>query len=342
MKTLKLIPGILLSVAIAALACFIESLLPIHLIGSAVIAMFIGMMLNGVIKNTKIFATGIKFTSKKILKLAIILLGLSLNITTILNVGKMSLVVMIFTLLTCFGGGYFIGRALGLNWKLSNLISAGTGICGGSAIAAIAPTIDADDNDVAYAMSATFLFDMAMIILFPIMGRALGMSDQAFGIWAGTAVNDTSSVVATGYAFSEAAGDFATMVKLTRTLAIIPTVITFSLIQLRIKRKEALASSADGSNLKANFKITKIFPWFILGFLAMSIVASLLPIPAAVVTGTKSVSKFLMVSALAAIGLNTSFANLKKAGIRPMIHGFIISALVVVVALLVEMGMGIV
>ena len=139
MKTLKLIPGILLSVAIAALACFIESLLPIHLIGSAVIAMFIGMMLNGVIKNTKFFATGIKFTSKKILKLAIILLGLSLNITTILNVGKMSLVVMVFTLLTCFGGGYFIGRALGLNWKLSNLISAGPGICGGSAIAAIAP-----------------------------------------------------------------------------------------------------------------------------------------------------------------------------------------------------------
>ena len=342
MKVLKLIPGVILSVGIAALACFIESLLPIHLIGSAVIAMFIGMILNHFLKNTKIFASGIKFTSKKILKLAIILLGLSLNITTILHVGKMSLVVMIFTLLTCFGGGYFIGKALGLNWKLSNLISAGTGICGGSAIAAIAPTIEADDNDVAYAMSATFLFDMAMILLFPIMGRAIGMSDQAFGIWAGTAVNDTSSVVATGYAFSEAAGDFATMVKLTRTLAIIPTVITFSLIQLRLKRKEALANSCDGSDLKANFKITKIFPWFILGFLAMSIVASLLPIPTVVVSETKSVSKFLMVSALAAIGLNTSFAKLKKAGIRPMIHGFIISALVVIVALLVEICMGIV
>ncbi len=154
---------------------------------------------------------------------------------------------MVFTLLTCFGGGYFIGKALGLNWKLSNLISAGTGICGDSAIAAIAPTIDADDNDVAYAMSATFLFDMAMIVLFPIMGRALGMTDQAFGIWAGTAVS-----------------------------------------------------------------------------------------------GTKTASKFLMVCALATIGLNTSFASMKKAGMRPMIHGFIISALVVIVALLVEMGMGIV
>ena len=342
MKVLKVFPGIILSVGVALLACWLESLLPIHLIGSAVIAMFIGMVLNHFLRNTKVFASGLKFTSKKILKFAIILLGLSLNITTILNVGKMSLTVMIFTLLTCFGGGYFIGKALGLNWKLSNLISAGTGICGGSAIAAIAPTIDADDNDVAYAMSATFLFDMAMIVLFPIMGQAMGMTDQAFGIWAGTAVNDTSSVVATGYAFSEGAGDFATMVKLTRTLAIIPTVITFAFVQLRLKRKEALANSKNGSEQNANFSIAKIFPWFILGFLAMSIVASVFPIPAAIVSGTKSASKFLMVCALAAIGLNTSFSSMKKAGIRPMIHGFIISALVVVVALLVEMAMGIV
>ncbi len=342
MKALKIVPGVILSVGVALIACWIESLLPIHLIGSAVIAMFIGMILNYFLKDTAVFASGLKFTSKKILKFAIILLGLSLNITTILNVGRMSLTVMIFTLLTCFGGGYFIGKALGLNWKLSNLISAGTGICGGSAIAAIAPTIDADDNDVAYAMSATFIFDMAMIVLFPIMGRALGMSDEAFGIWAGTAVNDTSSVVATGYAFSEGAGDFATMVKLTRTLAIIPTVITFAFIQLNIKRKEALADSRNGDGLKANFSITKIFPWFILGFLAMSIVASVFSIPADVVTGIKTASKFLMVCALAAIGLNTSFGSMKKSGIRPMIHGFIISALVVVVALLVEVAMGIV
>ena len=342
MKVLKVFPGIILSVGVALVACWIENLLPIHLVGSAVIAMFIGIILNHFLRNTKVFASGLKFTSKKILKFAIVLLGLSLNITTILNVGKMSLTVMIFTLLTCFGCGYFIGKALGLNWKLSNLISAGTGICGGSAIAAIAPTIDADDNDVAYAMSATFLFDMAMIVLFPIMGQAMGMTDQAFGIWAGTAVNDTSSVVATGYAFSEGAGDFATMVKLTRTLAIIPTVIIFAFVQLRLKRKEALANSQNGSELKANFSITKIFPWFILGFLAMSIVASVFEVPAAVVSGTKSASKFLMVCALAALGLNTSFSSMRKAGIRPMVHGFIISVLVVIVALVVEIAMGIV
>ncbi len=342
LNLVKILPGTILSILIAILACFLESLLPIHVIGAAVIAMFIGMFLNSFIKKYKIFSSGLKFTSKKILKFAIILLGLSLSIKTILNVGRLSLAVMVFTLLTCFGGGYFIGKALGLNWKLSNLISAGTGICGGSAIAAVSSVIEADDDDIAYAMSATFLFDMAMIVLFPIMGTALGMSDQAFGIWAGTAVNDTSSVVATGYAFSEAAGDFATMVKLTRTLAIIPTVIVFALIQLRIKRREALSRSSETGEMKANFKLSKIFPWFILGFLAMALVASLFPLPQTIVTATKSTSKFLMVSALAAIGLNTSFSSMKKSGIRPMIHGFIISALVVIVALLVEICMGIV
>lgn len=342
MKVIKYFPGIILSALIAVLSLWIESLLPIHLIGSAVIAMFIGMILNNLLKTTDVFSSGIKFTSKKLLKFAIILLGLSLNITTVLQVGKMSLTVMLFTLLTCFGGGYFIGRALKLNWKLSNLISAGTGICGGSAIAAISSTIDADDDDVAYAMSATFLFDMAMIVLFPIMGRAIGMGDEAFGIWAGTAVNDTSSVVATGYAFSEAAGDFATMVKLTRTLSIIPTVIAFAFIQLRLKKKEAIKNSGSSEGLKANFNVKKIFPWFILGFVAMSVVASVFVIPAEIVSCTKTASKFLMISALAAIGLNTSFSSFKKSGIRPMIHGFIISALVVIVALVVEMCMGIV
>lgn len=342
MKILKLLPGLLLSVTVAAFSCLIESILPIHVIGSAVIAMFIGMFANCFLGNAALLTPGLKFTSKKVLKFAIILLGLSLNISTILHVGRLSLTVMVFTLLTCFGGGHFIGKALGLNWKLSNLISAGTGICGGSAIAAVSTTIEADDSDVAYAMSATFIFDMAMIILFPIMGRALGMTDEAFGIWAGTAVNDTSSVVATGYAFSEGAGDFATMVKLTRTLAIIPTVVVFAFIQLSIKRREAAECSMDGSGLKASFSIRKIFPWFILGFLAMSVLASVFPIPAEFVSASKSLSKFLMVCALAAIGLNTSFTSLKNAGIRPMIHGFIISALVVIVALLVEMAMGMV
>lgn len=335
----RMLPGFSAALLIAAVAKFLESLLPIHLVGASVIALFIGMILNPLLSKYQIFKPGLKFTSKKILKFAIILLGASLSIGVVLNVGKMSLVVMAFTLLTCFGGGYFVGKMLGLNWKLSNLISAGTGICGGSAIAAIAPVIDAEDRDIAYAMSATFLFDMAMILLFPIMGHALGLSDTAYGLWAGTAVNDTSSVVAAGYAYSEAAGDFATMVKLTRTLAIIPTVLIFSLIQARLRRKEA---NAAGDVKGAKVNVLSLFPWFIIGFIALAIINSVGLIPAAVSAGAKDISKFLMVAALAAIGLGTSFKDMKKSGIKPMIHGFIISALVVVVALAVEYFMGLV
>ena len=333
---LEILPGFALSLVVAIIAKLVESVLPTHIVGASVIALFLGMVINSFFRP-KWLKAGLKFTSKKVLKFAIILLGASLSINVIFNVGKMSLMVMVFTLLTCFGGGYFIGKAFGLDWKLSNLISAGTGICGGSAIAAIAPVIDAEDRDVALAMSATFIFDMAMIVLVPIMGRALGLSDMAFGLWAGTAVNDTSSVVATGYAFSEAAGDFATMVKLTRTLSIIPTVLVFAFVNLRLKKKNNISTDET-----KKVDVLKLFPWFIVGFVALAVVNSFGVIPAGVSAAAKSVSKFLMVTALSAIGLSTSFGEFKKAGLAPMLHGFTISALVVVVAIGVEWCMGIV
>ncbi len=332
----KYAPGIGVALVIAALSKWLESLLPIHLIGASVIALFIGMLIN-LFWHPAWLKPGLAFTSKKILKFAIILLGLSLSIGMVLEVGKLSLCVMVFTLATCFGVGYFVGKALKLNWKTSNLISAGTGICGGSAIAALAPVIDADDMDIAYAMSATFLFDMVMILLFPLMGQWLGLSDMAYGLWAGTAVNDTSSVVAAGFAYSEAAGDFATMVKLTRTLSIIPVVLIFAVINTRLKQKE---TGANGEKTKVKF--TKLFPWFILGFLAMAILNSTGIVSQELSSGAKDVSKFLMVAALAAIGLNTDFKKMAKSGARPMLHGFIISALVVIVAIAVEYAMGIV
>ena len=337
-KAAALIPGIMLALGIALIARFLESLessAGLHIIGASVIALFIGMIINAFWKPTKVTAPGIKFTSKKLLKVAIILLGASLNIRTVVTVGKFSLTVMVFTLATCFGLGALIGKALGLNWKTSSLINAGTGICGGSAIAAIAPVIEADDMDIAYGISATFLFDTIMIVVFPLLGHWMGLSDAAFGLWAGTAVNDTSSVVATGYAFSEAAGDFATMVKLTRTLSIIPAVLVFAAINLRIKKKE----NADASGVKVS--IRSIFPWFILAFLAMSALTSLGVLPGELVSVMKTISKFLMVAALAAIGLNTDFKSLCRSGAKPMLHGFIVSLLVVLVAIGVEYAIGI-
>ena len=326
--------GIAICFAVAGVSVLLEELIPGGLLGASIIALFTGTIINSFFHPAWI-KPALKFTSKKILKAAIILLGASLSVSTIVSVGKMTFFVMIFTFAMCFGGGYVIRKLFGLNWKLSNLISAGTGICGGSAIAAIAPVIDADDKDIAFAMSSTFLFDMVMIALYPLMGKALGMSDIAYGIWAGTSVNDTASVVASGYAFSEAAGDFATMVKLTRTIAIIPTVLVFAWIGIRIKKKEMLAS---GNGKKVN--MMKIIPWFIGGFLLLAVANSLGCIPAAVSGVMKTASKFLMVTALAAIGLSTSITDFKKAGLAPMFYGITIDTLVTLTALAVIWCMG--
>ena len=326
--------GVAICFAVAGLSVLLESRIPGDVLGASIIALFMGTIINSFF-HPAWMKPALKFTSKKVLKAAIILLGASLSAGTIMSVGKMTFFVMIFTFAMCFGGGYFVRKLFGLNWKLGNLISAGTGICGGSAVAAIAPVIDADDKDIAFAMSSTFLFDMVMVALYPLMGKALGMSDIAYGIWAGTSVNDTASVVASGYAFSEAAGDFATMVKLTRTIAIIPTVLVFAWIGTRIKQKEMKAA-----NQGKKVDLVKIVPWFIGGFLGLAILNSVGVIPAALSGVMKAASKFLMVTALAAIGLNTSITDFKKAGLAPMFYGVTIDTLVTLTALAVIWCMG--
>lgn len=330
------VPEILLTVALAVVSIGLSKLVPKGLISASVIAMLLGMCLNPILKKRNAKFKGFAFVSKHVLKGAIVLMGATLSISEVFRVGKYSLIVMCFTLVAAFGFGNLFGKMFKMNWKLSNLISAGTGICGGSAIAALSPTMEADDGDVAYAISATFLFDIVMVILFPIMGRAFGMSDMGFGLWAGTAVNDTSSVVAAGYAFSDAAGSFAMIVKLTRTLSIIPIVLIFSFVTQRLKIKQAKLSGGEIATAK-KVSLLKIFPWFILGFLAMVALRSVGVIGEGLGGGISQVSKFAMVMALGAIGMKTDFRSVAKSGFKPMLHGFIISAIVVVVAFVVQL-----
>ena len=363
----KLIPirGIITAVLLAVVANKISSFIPGKVISGGVFAMLIGMLLYPLITDKLKLESGLRFVSKKILKLSIILMGATLSMTQVMLAGSYSLIVMVFTLITAFGLGNIVGRWFGMNWKLSNLISAGTGICGGSAIAAISPVIEADDTDIAYAISATFIFDVVMVIFFPIMGRALGLSDLNYGLWAGTAVNDTSSVVAAGYAFSDAAGQFATIVKLTRTLSIVPIVMIFSWISHRQAARDIADDQAQSEQIdkSAGVNISKIFPWFILLFLGMVALRTGLDFIANKITSDNSaftsavnllspdkissvtsklagISKFAMVMALGAIGLNTDFVKLSKSGFKPMLHGFIISAAVVIVALFVQSLLG--
>ncbi len=356
MKTVKpYAGGLVAAVLLALIANGFSSLIPGQIISGGVFAMLIGMLFYPLVTDHFKLAPGLRFISKRGLRLSIILMGFTLSLTQVLTTSRYSLIVMVFTLITAFGLGNLFGRLFNMNWKLSNLISAGTGICGGSAIAALSPVIEADDSDIAYSLSATFIFDVVMVVLFPIMGRALLMSDLNYGLWAGTAVNDTSSVVAAGYAFSDAAGQFATIVKLTRTLSIVPIVMVFSWVAHRLKMS-ANTTTADGPDRR--FSITAIFPWFILLFLAMVLLRTSLDAlvlsavgasfatwltPDAVngIAGIISrISKFAMVMALGAIGLNTDFAKLSRSGFKPMLHGFIISSAVVIVSYMVQSLLG--
>lgn len=334
-----IIGGVAFTLFLAAFSVIITSLMPWHIIGAGVLSLLLGMLLSPITQRYKFLQSGFGFTSKKILRLAIILMGISLSFTQVLEVGKFSLIVMVFTLITAYGGGYLFGKLLKMDWKLSGLISTGTGICGGSAIAAVAPVINAKDSDIAYAISVTFIFDILMVVLFPLMGVYFNMTDLGFGLWTGTAVNDTSSVVAAGYAFSNAAGNFAVIVKLTRTLAIVPVVLAFSFINERLNSKDKNINEASLSK-KTKVNIQKIFPWFILMFLGLVAVKSTGLIPDPLSSSVSDISRFLMVMSLGAIGLRTDFSKLKKSGFAPLLHGFIISTLVVVVSFLVQTFLG--
>lgn len=335
MKSLKsIIPGITLTASLAVFSIFFINLLSIHYLSASVVALLLGIVFHTLFGIHPIYNKGIQLSSKQVLRLAIILMGLSLNFKQVVQVGLYSLAVMFFTLLTAFAVGYFIGKLLKINWKLSSLISVGTGICGGSAIAAVAPTIEAEDKDIAYAIAATFLFDIVMVVLFPIWGSALHMTDLGFGLWAGTAINDTSSVVAAGYAFSSEAGSYAVIVKLTRTLFIIPIVLIFSVIQSEVKKKESPDS------LRKKVSIKKIFPYFILLFLLMVMMRSTGFVPDSISKQVTQISKFLMVMALGAIGLKTNFKDLIKSGYQPMVLGFLVSSAVVIVAYFIQGFLG--
>jgi len=312
----------------------LSSLIPGDIIGATVMALLVGMALNPLLNRNEQFSAGVNFAGKIVLRIGIILMGVNLNFSEVLSVGKYSLFVMIFTMATAFGAGNLIGRLFGVNWKLTNLLSVSTAICGGSAVAAVGPVIKAKDEDIAYAISSTFIFDILTVVAIPWIGFALGMSDMGYGLWVGTAVNDTSSVVAAGYAFSDFAGNTAVIVKLTRTLFIVPYVLLFSVITERLEAK----SEAGHGRTSINFR--KIFPYFIVLFLVVVALRSTGIIPGALIPALSKTSKLCMIVALSAIGLKTSFRDIKNIGFKPMILGLTVDTLVVIVSIGVQVVTG--
>ena len=327
MVSKKQVPGLFLAFGIAVAAYIINAILPSALLGATLIALLLGMLLNPIVMRTDSYDSGMNWTSKYVLRAGIILAGITLSFSQVIEAGKYALVLMVFTLATAFGVGYLCKKVFKINWKLASLLSISTAICGGTAVATLGPTIHAKNRDIAYAISATFLFDMITVIAFPWIGQWLGLSDTSYGLWIGTAVNDTSSVVAAGYAFSDAAGVLATIVKLTRTLFIVPIVLIFSWIYAK---KETPSQSAEKVNIK------NIFPWFILGFLIVVGIRSTGLLPETTVDIVAFLSKFFLSMALAAIGLKTSFKEIAGVGIKPMVAGVVIDVSVVFVSLFAQ------
>lgn len=327
MVSKKQVPGLFLAFGIAVVAYIINAILPSALLGATLIALLLGRLLNPIVMRTDSYDSGINWTSKYVLRAGIILAGITLSFSQVIEAGKYALVLMVFTLATAFGVGYLCKKVFKINWKLASLLSISTAICGGTAVATLGPTIHAKNRDIAYAISATFLFDLITVIAFPWIGQWLGLSDTSYGLWIGTAVNDTSSVVAAGYAFSDAAGVLATIVKLTRTLFIVPLVLIFSWIYAK---KETPSQSAEKVNIK------NIFPWFILGFLIVVGIRSTGLLPETTVDIVAFLSKFFLSMALAAIGLKTSFKEIAGVGIKPMVAGVVIDVSVVFVSLFAQ------
>jgi uncharacterized integral membrane protein (TIGR00698 family) len=320
-------PGLALALAVAAVATVVGQHVP--LVGSAVPGAVIGAAIAITVRPGARLAPGLKWASSTVLQCSVVLLGAQLSIAEAARVGVSSLPVMLGTLAICLGAAWLYGRLLGITGDLRTLIGVGTGICGGSAIAAAAPVIEAASTDVAYAISTIFLFNIAAVLAFPLLGHALGMSQQSFGLFAGTAVNDTSSVVATATTYGAAATSHAVVVKLVRTLMIIPICLGLAALTERKRRTAAAAAPAPGGPASTGpaparmspARLIRLVPWFLIGFVVIAAVNSAGVIPAAAHAPLQHVSVFLVAVALSAIGLSTNVPALRKAGPKPLLLG---------------------
>lgn len=332
--------GILFCLIIAVPSWFLGKKFPI--IGGPVIAIILGMIITIFVKDRTVFEAGIKFTSKKILQYAVVLLGFGLNLSVILETGKQSLPIIVATITTSLIIAFVLCRILHIPGKISTLVGVGSSICGGSAIAATAPVIDADDEEVAQAISVIFFFNVLAAIIFPNFGKILGfssLSGEGFGIFAGTAINDTSSVTAAAstwdamWNLGSQTLDKAVTVKLTRTLAIIPITLVLAFIRTR----------KESGSKDSKVSIKQIFPFFILYFIAASVITTVaisFGVSSSFFSPIKELSKFFIVLAMAAIGLNTDIVKLVKTGGKPIIMGFCCWAGITAVSLIMQKVLG--
>lgn len=322
-------PGIAACVIITLIASALGDLLP--LIGAPVFAILLGIAAANALSLPDAVKPGASLCSRKLLQGAIIVLGGSLSLSQVYTTGRDSAAVMLVTLSVSLLGAWVIGRRLGIRGNLISLVGVGTGICGGSAIAAVAPIINADDDEIAFSISTIFLFNVAAVVLFPLLGHLMRMNAHAFGLWAGTAINDTSSVVAAGYSYSHAAGDYAAITKLARTTMIVPVCLAFAFLARRTTRRRPAEGAHSG-----RIRMQAVVPWFIFGFFAASLINTTGVFGPSFGAFAGSAGKCLIIVALAGVGLSADLSKMVKTGARPILLGLLVWGLVALSSLAMQ------
>jgi uncharacterized integral membrane protein (TIGR00698 family) len=316
----QIAPGTVAALGVAAVAYPLGVRMP--LVGPAVLALVLGVGAAAVRAPGAPARPGLRFAAKYVLQAAIVLLGATLGLRQVASVGAATLPVLAGTLAAALAVAVVAGRALGVQERVRALIGVGTGICGASAIAAVSGVVDATEAEIAYAVSTIFVFNLVAVVLFPPVGHLLGLTQSAFGLWAGTAVNDTSSVVAAAYAYGQSAGAHAVLVKLTRTTMIVPVAAALALARPR----------GEGARIRWR----AVVPWFLMWFLAAAALHTVGVVPPALVAASRQASVVLITVALAAIGLSTRIGDLRRAGHRPLLLGTLVWAAVALTSLALQ------
>jgi uncharacterized integral membrane protein (TIGR00698 family) len=308
-SALTILPGLLLTGTIAVVALLTRHIPGMASFSPMILAIVIGTTFHNLVGTPAWAKTGIAFSIRRLLRLAIILLGVQLTLMQVAEVGARGVSIIVATLIATFLFTVWAGRALGVDRKLTQLIAAGTSICGASAIIAANTVTDAHDEDVTYAVACVTIFGSIAMFLYPLLPGLLHLDHRAFGLWSGASIHEIAQVVAASFQNGQKAGEFGTMAKLARVMLLAPTVIALG---IRARISQALNTARA---------VRPPLPWFVLGFVAVVAINSAVAIPAEAKTTIVMSTTVLMSMALAAMGLETDFSKLRAQGFKPALLG---------------------
>jgi uncharacterized integral membrane protein (TIGR00698 family) len=305
---LKLLPGVILAAVLAWLARWLHDVPALSRISALMLAIILGMAIRNTTGVPAAMQEGIRFSMRRLLRLAIVLLGFQISMSQIWQVGGAGFLIVVTTLVCTFLFTLWLGRRLGIDPKVTELIAAGTSICGASAVVATNTVTEGSDEDVAYAIAIITALGTASILLYPLASVAIGMPPASYGLWTGASIHEIAQVIAAAFQGGSVSAQYGAISKLSRVVLLAPVVFTLGYLAARRR-------TAEGNRAKI------ATPWFLFGFLTMIGVNSLGLLNKTWTANLVTANQFLLAVALAAMGLETSVSKLRAAGLRPFLLG---------------------